>query len=211
MICSIVVATCNVGKLREIREVLSNLSVDVIGLDKFPDVVAPEEHGSTFAANARLKAIYYAELTGRWCLADDSGIVVDALAGRPGVLSARYAADLCPPEATREQIDSANNTKLLNELKGVGDAERTARYVCHLALADEHEILIETSGTMEGRIAHHLLGCNGFGYDPLFIAHQTGCTVAELTGEQKNQISHRGKAVRKFAKLLGELLAGQRG
>ena len=203
---SLVLATGNPGKLREIRQILAPLGVEVRGLDSFGDIEAPEEHGSTFAENARSKAIYYARATHQWCLADDSGLVVDALGGAPGVRSARYAADRLPPDAPRDRIDLANNAKLLSELERVPDERRTARFICHLALSDEKGVLLETSGSFEGRIAHRPRGKNGFGYDPVFIADETHCTAAELPPQEKNRISHRGRAVRHFASLLGELL-----
>jgi len=186
--------------------VLAGLPVEADGLDPSWAIEQPKETGATFAENARQKALHYARATGRWCLADDSGLVVDALGGRPGVLSARYAADLCSPGAARQQIDAANNAKLLAEMKDVPEGRRTARFVCHLALSDGERILIETSDTIEGRIGYEPIGSNGFGYDPIFIADQTGCTTAQLTPEEKNQISHRGKAARRFASLLRELL-----
>ena len=203
---SIVLATRNAGKLREIRQVLSGLNVQVRSLDEFPDVDQAPEHGATFADNARDKAMYYARATNQWCLADDSGLIVDALDGAPGVQSARYTADTLGPGATREQIDAANNARLLAELTDVGDDERTARFVCHLALSDGQKILIETFDTVEGRIATHPRGTNGFGYDPIFIADETNTTTAELPPERKNAISHRGKAVRHFARLLASVL-----
>ena len=206
---SIVLASRNGGKLREIRQVLVVLPVEVAGLDALADIEEPEEHGSTFAENARAKAMYYARATSRWCLADDSGLVVDALGGLPGVRSARYAAELCTPDATRDEIDAANNAKLLAELEGVPEAKRTGRFVCHLALSDGRRILIETFDTIEGRIARQPRGRNGFGYDPIFIADEAGCTTAELSPEEKNEISHRGKAVRHFAKLLNSFLSTQ--
>ena len=203
---SIILATRNPGKCREIAQVLSDLPVAVEGLDRFPDVDEPAETGATFAANARDKANYYARATGQWCLADDSGLVVDALDGAPGVHSARYAADDLSPGATRDEIDRANNARLLERLRDVPDERRTARFVCHLALGDGERILIETFDTIEGRIGHAPAGDNGFGYDPLFVNNETGCTTAELSGEQKNAISHRGKAVRHFAGLLQSYL-----
>ena len=168
---------------------------------------APAETGSTFAANARAKALYYARACGQWCLADDSGLQVDALDGRPGVYSARYAADRVDAGAGRQTLDRANNIRLLADLDGVEDARRTARFVCHLALADPRHLLLEASGTLEGRIAREPSGHNGFGYDPLFHLPELGCTTAELSTRQKNRISHRGKAVRRLAELLGDYLA----
>jgi len=204
---SIVLATRNSGKLREIRQVLSALPVEVLGLDGFPLVPEPQETGTTFAENARIKAKYYAAATGQWCLSDDSGLVVDALDGRPGVLSARYGSDRCQADAPREQIDRANNEKLLEELSHVPDENRTARFVCHLALSDGEGFPLETTGAVEGKIASEPAGRNGFGYDPVFLPREAEGTMAELTGRQKNAISHRGKAVRKFASLLKDMLA----
>ena len=198
----IVLATTNPGKLREIRQALGDLPIDVLGPETFGEIDEPAEDGSTFAANAAIKACYYARATHTWCLADDSGLVVDALDGAPGVLSARYAAQKVPASAGRGEIDAANNAKLLEDLADIPDQQRTARFVCHLALSDGQTILLEACGTVEGRIASAPSGQNGFGYDPLFIADETGCTVADLSAERKNQISHRGKAVRRFAELL---------
>ncbi len=209
---SIVLATHNEGKLREIRQVLADLPVEILGLDNVPEgteLTEPDEHGSNFAENARHKALSYAQQTGQWCLADDSGLCVDALDGAPGVHSARYAADRCPPRARREQIDRENNRKLLEALQDVPDERRTAYFVCHLALSDGERILIETFDTVEGHITRHPQGENGFGYDPLFVATKMDCTTAELSPEEKNKISHRGKSLRHFAKLLQSFLASQ--
>lgn len=203
----IVLATKNPGKLREIRQVLADLPVRIAGLEEFPPIDEPEETGRTFAENARDKAAYYARATGQWCLADDSGLVVDALGGLPGVHSARYAADQCSCGAGRAAIDAANNRKLLAALDGVSDEKRTARFVCHLALSDAQRTLIETSDSVEGRIGYVERGQNGFGYDPLFVLpDRGGITMAELPSEEKNAISHRGKALRRFAKMLQTIL-----
>ncbi len=205
---TIVLATGNPGKLREIRAVLEPLGVDVRGLKDLPAAPPePEETAETFAGNARDKALYYARATGQWCLADDSGLVVDALDGAPGVRSARYAADQCPPEAPRERIDAANNRKLLAELADVPDDRRTARFVCCLALADAERVLLETTGAMEGRIIHQPRGEGGFGYDPLFELPEVGLTTAKLSAENKHARSHRGQATRAFAAQLPALLA----
>jgi len=204
---TLVVATGNPGKLREIRQTLGDLPVRVVGLRDLPPLDEPAETGGTFAANARDKATYYARATGHWCVADDSGLVVDALGGRPGVYSARYAADRCDPGAGRDVVDAANNAKLLDELADVPDERRTARFVCALALSDGETILIETDGTVEGRIARTERGSNGFGYDPLFHLPSRGVTTAELPPDAKNAISHRGQATRRFATELKTLLA----
>lgn len=206
---SIVLATTNPGKLREIQRGLADLDVQVTGLGDEEGIPEPEETGATFADNARDKALYYARVTGRWCLADDSGLVVDALGGRPGVYSARYAAEDCFPPASRDVLDRANNAKLLRELTGVPEEKRTARFVCRLALAVGGEIVIEADGVVEGCITHEQVGENGFGYDPLFFVPELGCTTAELSPEQKNRISHRGRAVRKFAEKLKRFLASE--
>ncbi|MFW5732091.1 MAG: RdgB/HAM1 family non-canonical purine NTP pyrophosphatase [Planctomycetota bacterium] len=206
---TIVVATGNPGKLGEIREVLGDLSVSVLGLKDLTPIEEPEETGRTFAENARDKAVYYAEKTNLPCLADDSGLEVDALNGAPGVHSARFAAGEVAPDAPRPAIDAANNAKLLNALADVPEEKRTARFVCHLALAADGEILLEARDTIEGRIARSPAGDNGFGYDPLFVVPEKGCTTAQLPPEQKNAISHRGKAVRTFAAKLQEYLAKQ--
>jgi len=207
---SIVLATHNTAKLREIRQVLRDLEVAVSLLEPdYPD--PPPETGLTFAENARQKAAYCARATGTWSLADDSGLVVDALNGSPGVRSARYALDRCGPRADREQIDRANNTKLLEELKDVPADKRTARFICHLVLSDGDRVLIESSGTVRGRIAFAPTGENGFGYDPVFIPDGYECTMAELPPAQKNAISHRGQAVRRFSRLLRDLLKGNCG
>lgn len=205
---TIVLATRNPGKVREITAALGALPVEIRGLDRFGPIAEPAETGATFAANARDKALYYAAATGQWCLAEDSGLEVDALEGAPGVLSARYAADRWAAGADRDAIDRANNAKLLEALAGVPAERRTARFVCHLALASEGRILIETYDTVEGRIASAPRGRGGFGYDPLFVVPSLGLTTAELSGEQKNALSHRGKATRHFARLLASVLSG---
>jgi len=203
----IVLATRNPGKLREIRQVLGEMPVEVLALDAYADVPEPDETGQTFAENARDKALYYARATRHWCLADDSGLEVDAVGGAPGVHSARYAAGDCPPGADRAAIDAANNRRLLAELADVPDQRRTARFVCHLALACPDGILLEARGTVEGRIARSPRGRNGFGYDPLFLLPELGRTAAELPAEEKNRLSHRGQAVRLLARKLKDLLA----
>jgi len=206
-----VLATRNPGKLREIRQVLGDLPVRVVGLEAFGGIPEPAEEGSTFARNARDKALYYARRTACWCLADDSGLVVDALGGAPGVHSARYAAEKFPPDAGRGVRDAANTAKLLAALAGTADEKRTARFVCHLALADPDQILLEASGTIEGTITRRRRGENGFGYDPVFLVPEAGRTAAEMSPREKNAISHRGQAVRNFARLLKGLLDSRAG
>ena len=202
-------ATRNPGKLREMRQVLVDLPISLSGLDPLERIDEPEETGATFAENACQKALYYARATGRWCLADDSGLVVDALDGEPGVHSARYAAERFPPDADRPRRDAANTEKLLEALDEVPDDGRSARFVCHLALAEPGRVLLETTGTVEGVITRRPRGSNGFGYDPVFLVPRLGATIAEMPAELKNELSHRGKAVRQFATELARMLGEQ--
>ena len=202
----IVLATGNPGKLREMRQVLAHLPVRLAELDVLEGIDSPAETGETFADNAREKALYYARATGLWCLADDSGLVVDALDGKPGVHSARYAADRFCPDADRDQRDAANTAKLLEAMRDVPDEKRSARFVCHLALAEPGKILLEAQGKFEGVISREPAGENGFGYDPVFLVPPLGKTVAQMPAELKNKLSHRGQAVRKFAELLAGML-----
>jgi len=203
---TILVATTNAGKVRELRAMLGD-SVAWKTLADFPGVGEVEEDGATFAENARKKATEYAGATGLWTLADDSGLVVDALGGAPGVQSARFAGD-AGPGADRKEIDRRNIAKLLRLLEGVPPEKRTARFVCHLCLASPEQVLVETQGTVEGLIVDEPVGDNGFGYDPVFFVGTLGRTVAQLPDDEKNAISHRGNAIRRFMPLLNEVLAG---
>jgi XTP/dITP diphosphohydrolase len=203
------VASHNPGKVREIRQVLGGLDVELAGLEEMPPVAEPAEDGATFADNARLKALYYARKMGRWCLADDSGLEVDALGGAPGVRSARFAEERFAAGAGKADRDAANNAKLLAALEGVPDGRRTARFVCHVAVADAEGVLAEATGTVEGKIGLAPRGENGFGYDPLFLLPD-GRTMAELDADTKNGISHRGQALRRLAETLAGLTPGSR-
>ena len=200
----ILVATTNPGKIRELRAML-DADVQWKGLSDFPGLEEVEEDGATFAENARKKATEYAAATGLWTLADDSGLVVDALDGAPGVKSARFCGDI-PPGADRKAIDQRNIGKLLELLKDVPPERRTARFVCHLCLTRPDKVLIETRGQVEGRIVDELRGANGFGYDPVFFVPSLGKTVAQLPDAEKNAISHRGQAIAELKPLLNELL-----
>ncbi len=184
----ILIATANPGKIREIAAVMRELPVSWVTLADLEPIEEPVEDGGTFAENARLKARYYAEKTGLWALADDSGIEIDALNGAPGVYSSRYAGDACD--------DAANNAKMVRELQGVPPEERTARFRCCVALASPGTILAEADGKIEGIIIDQPRGENGFGYDPHFLVPELGRTTAELEPEHKNSISHRGNALR---------------
>ena len=195
-------ATTNPHKLNEVKAIMSPAGVDVVGLDEVADALPePVEDGETFADNARIKTTHYARATGRWCLAEDSGLEVDALGGEPGVRSARYAGT----GSTRRDRDRANNEKLLAGLAGVPAERRAARFVCAMCLADPRgEIVAETRGTLEGVIADRPAGTNGFGYDPLLHLPADGCTCAELSPMEKNARSHRGQAARAMAAWIAE-------
>lgn len=197
---TVLFATTNPHKVRELRSVLEPLGIFVRSLDSLGTVPPePEEDEETFAGNARLKAVAYARATNMACLADDSGLEVDALGGAPGVHSARYAGT----SGTREERDRANNEKLLAALAGVPPSRRTARFVCAMCLASaEGRVLVESTGTYEGVIGDAPKGTNGFGYDPLLYLPDEGRTSAELTDREKNERSHRGKAARQLARAL---------
>jgi XTP/dITP diphosphohydrolase len=201
---TILVATTNPGKVRELRALLGD-GVEWKSLADFPVVGEVKEDGATFAENARKKAIGYAKATGLWTLADDSGLVVDALDGAPGVNSARFSGARAQG-ADRKVVDQRNMEKLLSLLQGVPAEKRTARFVCCLCLASPEKVLIETRGTLEGVVTENRTGTGGFGYDPVFLVPQLGKTVAQLGEEEKNAISHRGNAMRKLKPLLGKLL-----
>jgi XTP/dITP diphosphohydrolase len=195
----ILLASSNAHKLDEIRAVFAPLGIAIEGLDRIGESIDPPvEDADSFVGNATLKARYYAQKTGRLCLADDSGLVVDALDGRPGIHSARYAG----VTGDRATVDAANNRKLLEALSAVEPADRTARFVCVMVLADADRVHLESTGQVEGHIATEPRGGSGFGYDPLFIAEQMGMTAAEMTADQKNSISHRGRAARAMAEQL---------
>jgi len=207
----ILIATGNPGKFREISAVLSEPAVGIdippirwVSLDELPtQVPEPVEDKETFAANAALKACYYSHATGLWTLADDSGLEVDALDGAPGVHSARYSG--LQPGTPREEVTPANNAKLIAALAGVCPDRRSARFRCCLALASGDRILATADGTIEGRIIDEPRGAGGFGYDPHFLLPELGKTTAELPPEEKNRISHRGKALQRFRVLLPAL------
>jgi XTP/dITP diphosphohydrolase len=196
-------ATSNPHKIEEVKAILAPAGFDVIGLDSLDDPPPePVEDGATFAENARIKAIYYAKAAGRLCLADDSGLEVDALGGAPGVFSARYAG----AGETRAEQTAANNARLLMELKNVPDDQRAGRFVCAMCLADaEGNVLAESRGTLPGVIARTPRGTSGFGYDPLVYLTDAGRTVAELSADEKNARSHRGEATRQMVQKVREL------
>jgi XTP/dITP diphosphohydrolase len=198
----ILVASTNPGKLKELQEMLGR-DIEWVGLADFPNIPEIEEDGKTFAENARKKALGYAKATGLWTLADDSGLVVDALGGQPGVKSARFSGD---KDKNRGLLDHKNMAKVLDLLKDVPKDKRSARFVCCLCLASPEKVLIETEGKLEGVITNQPAGENGFGYDPIFFVPKLNKTVAQLTNEEKNETSHRGNAIRKLKPLLNKLL-----
>ncbi len=200
----ILVATTNPGKIAEMRAMLAG-DVHWLSLADVREIAEIAEDGATFAANARKKALGYARAAGLWTIADDSGLVVDALDGAPGVKSARFSGEKLTGDE-RTLIDHRNIAKVLKLLEGVPEEKRTARFVCRLCLASPEQVVIEAEGTLEGLITSEKIGKNGFGYDPIFFVPSLNKTVAQLTGEQKNAISHRGNAIRQLRPLLDELL-----
>lgn len=192
----LVFASTNPHKVREIREILGPLGVELRGLDEIGRAVPePAETAATFEGNARIKAVSYARALEQTCLADDSGLEVDALFGAPGVRSARYAG----LGSTREERDRANREKLIVELGKCGPVSRTARLVCALCLADATgRVLFEARGTLEGQIRDEARGGNGFGYDSHLFLRDFGKTVAELSADELNARSHRGAATRQL-------------
>jgi XTP/dITP diphosphohydrolase len=190
----VIVATRNRGKIREIREALKGLGLRIYPLSNFPNVPEVEEDGRSFTENALKKARFYSRHFDKLAIADDSGLEVDSLKGLPGVYSARYVRE----GASGQE----NNQKLLREMQDVPISKRGARFKCIIAVVspDGREALAE--GACKGRIGFKEKGKKGFGYDPLFILPNDGKTMAELSLEAKNRISHRGKALRKVRRII---------
>ena len=186
---TLLLATTNPGKLREIRGILADVTSDLVSLEQFPGIVEPEETGVTFAANARLTALYYNRETGLPAVADDSGLVIDALGGEPGVHSARWHGDDYP---TKFAV-------IYRRLQEQGLETSPARFVAHIAVADAGTIRFEATGVVEGRIAPEPKGTHGFGYDPIFYYPPYDSTLAEVEGPRKAAVSHRGQAFRQLA------------
>jgi XTP/dITP diphosphohydrolase len=199
----LLIATRNPGKAREYREILSGLPLEVTYLQAEGITVEVEETGATFAENAVQKALAYAKASGLWTWADDSGLEVDALNGAPGVYSARYAG----PSAS----DADRRRKLLNALAGVPWKERTARFRCVIALVTPQGDARTAEGICEGVIAFGSAGDNGFGYDPVFYLPDQGATMAQLPSDEKNRISHRGRAAQVAEELLKRMLDQEAG
>jgi len=195
----LVLGTNNAKKLIELRLLLPEDRVRLTSLAEIPESIEVEETGETFAENAALKATQQAERLGRWVLAEDSGLTVDALDGQPGVYSARYAG--------QHGDDQANNEKLLADLKTVPEEQRGAQFNCYLCLSDpDGNVRLEESAKCSGRIAHQLQGDAGFGYDPLFIIREYHRSFGQLDLEVKRAISHRSRALRKFVPRLLRLM-----
>ena len=199
----LLLASGNAHKLAELEATLASFGVRVVTPDEVGGLPEVEEDRPSFAGNAEKKARSAARSSGLWALADDSGLAVDALHGAPGVRSARYAGEPCD--------DAANNAKLLRELGGFPDSERGARFLCALALVDpDGELRASFTGEVRGTILNAPRGTNGFGYDPLFLFTEEdtpvppGRTFAELTGEEKSRISHRGRALQSLAQRLAQ-------
>jgi len=195
---TLVIATRNRKKFEEMAAILAGLDVALKSLEEFGDVATVPETGGTFEENARAKALGYAKATGEWALADDSGLEVDALGGKPGVLSSRWGG--------QEGNDARNNRALLEALAEHPEETWTARYRCVAALATPDRVLLVTEGSFEGRITDRPAGSNGFGYDPYFWVPEYGRTMAELAPETKNRLSHRGQALEAMKEGLRKLL-----
>ncbi|MDT8317292.1 MAG: XTP/dITP diphosphatase [bacterium] len=194
----IVLATRNEGKVREFLKLLSSLDLNILSMNKFPEIGDIDESGATFKENALIKAKRVSSITGLITIADDSGLEVEALDGRPGVYSARYAGDAAS--------DRDNYLKLLEEMKDLPEADRGAAFVCTIASCAPSGEFITTIGRCKGVIASAPDGEGGFGYDPVFYLPDFACTMASLPSGKKNKISHRGKAVEELKKILPAFL-----
>ena len=186
----IVIGTRNKGKLREIEAILAGLPVELRTLNDYPNAHEVAETADTFEGNAAKKAAELATALGEWVMADDSGLEVDALGGRPGVLSARYAGP--------EHDDEKNLAKVLDEMKDVPEGRRAARFRCVIALAEPGRLLFTAHGEVPGQLIFEPRGTGGFGYDPIFFYPEFGETFAEAAPTAKNQVSHRARALREF-------------
>lgn len=193
----VVIATKNMGKVKDFEQLFAKYELEVKSLHDFPLIEEPEETGETFEANAIIKADSLCKQLGQVVIADDSGLMVDALFGNPGVRSARYAGE--------EKDDDANIQKVLEELNGVPEEKRTARFYCALAVVfpDQKEPIL-VNGTIEGTILEQPRGDNGFGYDPIFYVEELKKSMAELSREEKNKRSHRARALYKLEKKIPE-------
>lgn len=194
----IIIATKNKGKARDFEGMFQPMGYEVKTLLDFDELEDVEETGETFEENAILKAETIAKRLGRTVIADDSGLIVEALNGEPGVYSARYAGE--------QKDDEANIDKVLKGLEGVPELNRTARFYCALAIAFPERETITVGGTCEGSVLHERRGTYGFGYDPIFLVKDLEKSMAELTPEEKNQISHRAAALNELRKRISSIL-----
>ena len=190
----IIFATSNEGKMKEVRSILEDLGMEVLSMKEAGIQVDVVEDGTTFEENAVIKATEIAKACGEIVLADDSGLEIDFLNKEPGIYSARYMGE--------DTSYAIKNQNLIDRLEGVEDEKRTARFVCAIAAAFPDGTVEVTRGTIEGRIGYEEKGTNGFGYDPIFYVPEYGCTTAELSLEQKNEASHRGKALRLMKEII---------
>ena len=194
----IIFATGNQGKMKEIRMILADMDVSVVSMKEAGISPQIEENGKSFEENAVIKARTVMEMTGEMAMADDSGLEIDYLDGAPGIYSARFMG-----EDTSYDI---KNNALIQKLEGVPDEKRTARFVCAIACALPDGRILKSRGTMEGIIGYEIKGENGFGYDPIFYLPEYRCTSAEISPEKKNELSHRGKALRNMKEQLVDIL-----
>ena len=198
----IVFATGNENKLKEIRQITADMDIDIVSMKDAGVYTDVDETGTTFEENAYLKASAVARKSGLPTLADDSGLEIDYLGKQPGIYSSRFMGEDTPY--------SEKNAALLEKMKDVPDEERTARFVCAICYVRPDGSNETVRATMEGIVAHAVAGSNGFGYDPIFFLPDRGCTSAELPPEEKNRISHRGKALRMMRDILGKEADGPR-
>lgn len=194
----IIFATSNEGKMKEIRMILKDLNVEVVSLKEAGISVDIDENGSTFEENAAIKAKEIVKLTGDIVLSDDSGLEVDYMNGAPGIYSARFLGE--------DTSYDVKNQYIIDQLKDAEGKQRSARFVCVIACALPEGEVYTRRGTMEGRIAFESAGSHGFGYDPIFYLPEYQCTAAELDPEEKNKISHRGKALNAMKEVLETIL-----
>jgi XTP/dITP diphosphohydrolase len=198
----LVIATNNPGKLREFRELLDGSGFELVTPERLGVPFSPDETGATFEQNATIKALAAMRATGLLALADDSGLEVDALDGRPGIFSARYAGD----DRTDPGLSDEDRVRIvLDEMRDVPDAQRAARFRCVVALAAQDGTVQTVDGVFEGRIGREPRGHNGFGYDPIFVVPELEITSAEMPPAEKNAISHRGQAALKARELLRQM------
>jgi XTP/dITP diphosphohydrolase len=194
----VIIATKNPGKAKEFEHIFAPRGIKVRTLLDFPEIPDVEETGQTFEENAILKAEAVSKALNKMVIGDDSGLIIDALGGRPGIYSARYAGE--------QKNDQDNIDKVLNELSGVLENPKTARFYCALAVAVPNNETQTVSGTCEGHILEERKGTNGFGYDPIFYVPENGLAMAELTADEKSSISHRANALKKLDVILDSIL-----